>query len=302
MMSALRFWASVFRRALGNIYAQRRLHLLAVSVMALSLSVLGAFVLITSNLAILRSQLSADANMTVFVNAGLPDAAAQKLTLQIRQLAGVQHAVFHDASSSKKIFRKSLGDQAALLDDLGDEVIPCSILVSARQGSDAQQVEAIAAKIQAMPGVDELAYAYAELRRLNAMVRIVELAALAIGLLIALVTIIVMANTVRLTVLAREEEISIMRLVGATDAYVQWPFVVEGSLTGLVAGTIAVGIVALIAAALNQALSPIAQDSFAHFHVGGMNLQHVLFLLGSGLLLGFAGGLFSVGRSIRKAR
>lgn len=301
-MFLLRFWSSVLRRSLGNMYSQRRLHLLAVSVMALSLSVLGAFVLIVSNLAHLRSQLSADANLTVFVTAELPASAAESLSAHISAIDGVQAVHYRDAETSKKLFAKSLGSQGAILDDLGPEIIPASILVAAKKASTAEQIESIATSIKAMAGVEEIAYAYEELRRLNAMVHIVEIAALAIGLLIALVTIIVMANTVRMTVLAREKEIEIMRLVGATDAYVQWPFVVEGSLVGLGAGTIAVGIVALIASAVNRALAPVAEDAFAQFHFDNVSLEHTLFLLISGLLLGFVGGLIAVGRSLRAHR
>lgn len=301
-MFLLRFWTSVLRRALGNMYTQRRLHLLAISVMSLSLSVLGAFVLIISNLAELRSQLSADANLTVFISSELPDTAGQKLSQQIGKIAGVQSTQYRDVEASKKIFRKSLGEQSAILNDLGPEEIPASILVSAQKASTAANIESIAESIKAMPGVEDVAYAYAELRRLNAMVRIVEIAALAIGLLIALVTIIVMSNTVRLTVLAREEEINIMRLVGATDAYVQWPFILEGSLAGLSAGIIAVVLVTVIAAALNRALAPVAQDNFSQFHIGGLSIENLFFLLVSGLVLGFVGGLISVGRSLKTGR
>lgn len=298
-MSPLRLLLSVLRRATQNMIVQRRLHLLAISVMALSLSVLGAFVLIASNLAHLREQLGADAKLTAFTSAQLDVSAGQKLSEQMRRLPGVDAVVYRSAEESAALFRQSLGAHGAVLDGLGPEVIPASIELTAAPGTTADGMAQIATAVEALTGVEEVAYAYAELHRLNAMIRIVEIAALAIGALIALVTIIVVSNTVRLTVVAREEEIDIMRLVGATDAFVQWPFVLEGAVAGLIAGGISVLIVAIIALALRSALAPIAQSAFSNFQLGSLTFEHAVFLTVSGTMLGLVGGLISVGRSLR---
>ncbi len=298
-MRLLRHALSVLQRALRNLIEQRRLHLLAISVMALSLSVLGTFLVIASNLAAVRGQLGGEARVTAFLAAGIDAAGQAALRDQASALPGVEGVELLAAEQAALRFREALGPHGAILDDLGDDVIPAALIVTAAEGSTAAGVEELARALTALVGVEEVAYAFEELKRLSALIRIVEIAALAIGALIALVTIIVVSNTIRLTVMTREEEIAIMKLVGATDTYVQLPFVVEGLLGGLGAGGVAVLIVAVLDTALEQALAPVAAGAFSGFALVSLTLPHALFLIGAGATLGLAGGLVSVGRFLK---
>lgn len=297
-MSPVLFVSSVLSRALSNLVSQRRLHVLALSVMALSLSVLGVFVVVTSNLATVRDRLGDERNVTAFVGVAVDQAGQQRLQQEAQALPGVAGVELLDHQTAHQRFRAALGPHGAILDDLGDDVIPAALIVTAAPGTTPEGVERLAHSLEGLVGVEEVAYALEELRRLTALIRIVELAALAIGGLIVLVTIIVISNTIRLTVISRQEEIAILKLVGATDSYVRLPFVVEGLLVGGLSGTIALAIVWTLNQVLTQALAP-AAGAFGALELATLSWTQAVLLVSMGALLGLVGGVVSVGRFLK---
>jgi len=294
-----RFLASVLGRALRNMWEQRRLHLLALSVMALSLSVVGAFAVVASNLARVRTALGAERVITAFVGAGVDAAGQQRLRDEAAALPGVARVELMTVEQARERFREALGPHGAILDGLGGDVIPAALVVAAHADATPDQMSALARQLGALVGVEEVAYAAEELKRLTTLIRAIELAALAVGILIALVTVIVVSNTIRLTVLARQDEIAIMKLVGATDSFVQLPFVVEGLLEGLVAGLIAIAIVWSLNAVVLGAIGAVAAGALDPIFVVQLSPTHASLLVGGGSLLGLVGGMVSVGRFLK---
>ncbi|MBN2361929.1 MAG: hypothetical protein JXR83_20935 [Deltaproteobacteria bacterium] len=298
-MRSGRFVASVLDRALRNMWEQRRLHLLALSVMALSLSVVGAFAMVASNLARVRAALGAERVITAFIGAGVDAAGQQRLRGEAAALPGVARVELLAVEEARDRFREALGPHGALLDGLSGDVIPAALVVVAQAEAAPDQMAALAKRLAALVGVEEVAYAAEELERLTTLIRAVELIALAVGALIALVTVIVVSNTIRLTVLARQEEIAIMKLVGATDSFVRLPFVVEGLLGGLAAGAIAIAIVWSLNAAVLGAIGAVAAGALDPIFAVRLSALHASLLVGGGGLLGLVGGLVSVGRFLK---
>ena len=135
-------------------------------------------------------------------------------------------------------FRASLGNQAALLDGVGDEVLPPSVEVHA-PGIRLAEARALASRLMAVPGAAEVDFGNAWLERLERVLRHLRLAGLALLVVLGGGAAVLVANTLRLGVLARSDEIEIMKLVGATDAFVEIPFFIEGFLQGLFGGSLA---------------------------------------------------------------
>ena len=298
-MRAARFIVAALARALRNLVEQRRMHALALTVMALSLSVLGVFLVIAGNLAQVRAQVSGEARLSVFIAAGIDAAGQARLAETARALPGAREVELLSAEQTAARFREALGSQGAVLDGLGEEVIPAALLVTAAPETPPDEVERLAAALGRLIGVEEVVFALEELQRLSAVIRIVELAALLVGGLIALVTVIIISNTIRLTVMARREEIAILKLVGATDAYVRFPFVLEGLFGGLLAGTLAALLVGAANAALVEALRVLAVGGLDLTSLATLEPRHAIALVILGGLLGLLGGLISVGRFLR---
>jgi len=195
--------------------------------------------------------------------------------------------------------RASLGDEAALLDGLGDEVLPPSVEVRA-PGLSLGRTRELAVRLRQVPGAVEVDYGAAWLERLETLLRRARVVGIALFAALALATSVLVANTLRLAVYARRDEIEIMKLVGATDVHVGAPFLVEGALQGLAGAGLAVA--ALTAAAwallprLRAALPLAARLTRADVLPGAL----LVGLLAGGMALGIAASLLSLRRFLRR--
>jgi cell division transport system permease protein len=193
----------------------------------------------------------------------------------------------------------TLGEGAGFLEGVGPGVVPDSVEV-ATPGISLEGARALAARLREIPGAVEVDYGTAWLEALETLVRRAKLAAAVLFAVLALATAVLVSNTLRLAVFARREEIEIMKLVGATDAFVAAPFIIEGTLQGLAGGTLAA--VALVA--LHGALLPRLEAAFPL--AAGLSLADTLppallaaLALGGGVV-GLLGSAFSVARTLRR--
>jgi len=196
--------------------------------------------------------------------------------------------------------RASLGEEAGVLDGLGPEVLPASLEVRP-SGLSLAETRDLAARLARVPGAAEVDYGAAWLERLETLLRRGRAVGLALIGLLAAATAVLVSNTLRLAVYARRDEIDIMKLVGATDAYVGAPFLVEGLLQGLAGAGLAVAVLAGAAVALlpwlRAAVPLAARLSRADLLPNGL----LLALLGGGAALGLASSALSLGRFLRRA-
>ena len=188
------------------------------------------------------------------------------------------------ASEALRRFRESLGAQAALLEGLPADALPPSIEVRA-PGLRLHQVRALAERLQQVPGAQEVDYGAAWLEPLERFViRARWIGAILFAALAAGAAVLV-SNTLRLGVFARRDEIEIMRLVGATHAFVEAPFLIEGFLQGVLGGALAAVTLSLAAHGLLPRLAGT---------LGGGALQQAR-ILPPAILLGLAGGGAALG-------
>jgi len=169
--------------------------------------------------------------------------------------------------------------------------LPPSLEIRLKEGHrDPATVKDVTQRIQTYPFVDDVRYGEDWVKKLYDIRNIAGAAGIALGLLFAAVAVIIIGTTIRMTVLARSREISIMRLVGATDRFVRSPFLIDGFLKGLVGGLIAL----LLTLGANTLISHnLIQTSF--FDAGTAFLG----VIGGGII-GLLGSALSVGRHLRR--
>jgi cell division transport system permease protein len=169
--------------------------------------------------------------------------------------------------------------------------LPPSIEVRLKEGHrDPKSVKEVTQRIQTYPFVDDVRYGEDWVKKLYDIRNIAGAAGIALGLLFAAVAVIIIGTTIRMTVLARAREISIMRLVGATDGFVRRPFLVDGFLKGLIGGLLALLLTWGASAVISHSL---IQTAF--FDPGIATLG----VLGGGII-GLLGSALSVGRHLRR--
>ena len=145
-------------------------------------------------------------------------------------------------------------DLSSLPEDLGENPFPASIEVNLRaERQSAVEVERLAKAFTGVPGVREIQYDLLWIERLSTGVRLVRLVGAFLGGILVLAAVFTISNVIRLTIYAREDELDIMRLVGATRAYVKGPFVAEGVIQGGLGGLRVVAMHEVEAAAVGNA-------------------------------------------------
>ncbi|MDR3243041.1 MAG: permease-like cell division protein FtsX [Clostridiales Family XIII bacterium] len=150
-------------------------------------------------------------------------------------------------------FRVKFGDKAYILDTLRENPLPNSVIVEVSRLEDAGRV---AAKARAMEGVEDISYYKETVDRLLKVTNFIQIGAMAVILALVIISVVVVSNTIKLTVLAREREISIMKYVGATNWFIRGPFLGEGIFIGIVSAGVSAGLIALVYHKLVDVVGP----------------------------------------------
>ena len=196
-----------------------------------------------------------------------------------------------DQVSPEQALARARAELPEFQDVFDASFLPPSLEIRLKEGHrDPATVKDVTQRIQSYPFVDDVRYGEDWVKKLYDIRNIAGAAGVALGLVFAAVAVIIIGTTIRMTVLARSREISIMRLVGATDGFVRRPFLIDGFLKGLVGGLLAL----LLTWGANALISHhLIQTSF--FDAG----TALLGVIGGGVI-GLLGSALSVGRHLRR--
>jgi len=285
------------RRAAVNLWRAPLLSLVSVLTIGLSLFIGATFVLGLFTARRLLTSWGAQPSMTLYLNVATTDAQGLTLAQQIRGRGDVD-VRYVDAAVALQRLRADLGELGPALDGLTQNPLPASLEIRPRAPLAATSLRVLAAELEQSPGVRDVEYGREWLDKLEALGR--GLRAFGAGALLAVIgaALMVVANTIRLAVYARRDEIEIMKLVGATDGYVRAPFLLEGALQGLLGAALALGAVI----AVQRWLLPGASQAFAFAAgISAPNLvpAHGAVLLGIGTVVGLFGSWLAVARFLR---
>jgi cell division transport system permease protein len=294
-MRALRY---AFDEALLSLWRGRQSGILSTLTIALALFVLGAFLVVTANLERLGAEWSSAAEMSVY----LTDDATIEQRKGIEGLLTPGDLVASHEYVSKQDalvrFKQTFRDLATAVDTLGDNPLPASYEVRLRSESATQSgLDNLVANLRQMPGVADVRYDRQWIARVLSAIRIIRTVGVVLGLVLTFAAALTVANVVRLALFARRDELDIMQLVGAPQAYVRGPFVMEGVLQGGIGAVIA--LLALIAAFLalrGRYLVPLA-SAINLSSIRFLPVELCLLLVAGGMAVGCVGGLVAAWKS-----
>jgi cell division transport system permease protein len=219
----------------------------SIVIMGLSLLILVVFILLTINVQAVIDRAGKEMRAYVYLKDGTSEEAAREIQMKLLGLEGVEEVVFVSKDEALASFRQSLGDDKDMLDALGSNPLPDAYRIKMKPGYiRSGYLEKLAGEVGTWDGVEEFRYGEQWLGRGEKLVRGFYVVDLVIGIIIFLSVIFVIANTVRLTVLTRQKTIEVAKLVGATNAYIRIPFLVEGAVQGAVASLLAIALLAVI--------------------------------------------------------
>ena len=295
-MSLLRALGYFFEEAFTSFWRSRLISALSVGTIAVSLFVLGAFLTVASNLNEVVARWTRKVQVTFYLEDKLEDRIRDSLLARLREDAAVETVEVVTREQALERFRSLFHDLRGLPEDLGENPFPASLEATLRGDHQSpDEVRRLVAEFESAPGVEEVQYDLLWIQRLSTTVRLVRGAGGLLGGILVLAGVFTISNVIKLTVYARQDELDIMRLVGATRAYVRGPFVVEGMLQGGLGGALSVGLLWLT-------FRVFARDALAASDILGRAVVFLPRELGiaivlGGMAVGVAGSLVSLGRS-----
>jgi cell division transport system permease protein len=282
------------REALLSFRRAPLLSALSITTIAFSLFTVGLFGLVAINLREALRGIEERVEIVAFVLRGTP---AESITLATQDIAAfpeVQDVSFITEEQALARARTELVEFRDAYRDIKANPLPASIEVRLKEGfRESATVELVAERIRSFGFVDDVRYGRDWIQRLDQLRNVTGLVGLVIGLAFACVAIVIIGVTIRLTILQRAREISIMRLVGATNWFIRGPFLLEGALKGLLGG--------FLSLVLCYAGYLLFRDTTGGPFAGLIFFrpEHMVLIIVFGVLLGLAGSLVSVGRHLR---
>lgn len=268
----------------------------SIGTVAVSLFVLGVFLILVLNMNRLAGMLESQVQISVYLEDHLTDREKRQIGYDIESLQGIDSVTYVDRETAKERLKDRLGDQKYLLDALSDDnPLPDAFEVTVTTPS---VVESAAGAIDSMQGVEEAKYGQDVVEHLFDITRLMRIFGFVLMGLLGGATLFIISNTIRLTVFARRKEIAIMKYVGATDWFIRWPFLLEGIVLGCIGGFIA----AVALRSFYAAMAAKIYSTLAFFPLMPqypfMNYVTAAILL-AGVVIGAIGSVISLKRFLR---
>lgn len=282
-----------FREVAVSMIRNRWMTAASIGTVALSLFVLGVFLILVMNMNKMASSLESQVQISVYINDNLPEDGRKEIERMTRDLKSVSAVEYVPREQALKILRERLGENKKILDALGESnPLPNAFLVTVKSADD---VKKTANLIGDLYGVDEVKYGQDVAANLFELTHLMRLFGVILMALLLFATIFIISNTIRLTVFARRKEIAIMKYVGATDWFIRWPFILEGVALGTIGG----GVSALALRSFYAAMINKIYESLAFFPMVEQYpfMQYLtIALIGAGIVIGISGSTVSLKR------
>jgi cell division transport system permease protein len=240
LLRALRYF---IEEAFISLWRGRLIHVVSIGTIAVSLLVLGTFLTVASNLNAAVAEWSRKIQIVLYLEDGLEWRIRKNLERRLMEDAAVASVEHVTQAQALRRFRQLFPDLQSLPEDLGENPFPASLEVTIRPNQNApENVDRLVVEFANAPGVEQVQYDSLWIRRLNTAIQLVRWIGGFLGGILVVASVFTISNVIRLTAYARQDELDIMRLVGATRAYIQGPFVVEGVIQGGLGGLVGVGL------------------------------------------------------------
>jgi cell division transport system permease protein len=279
------------RSAREALTASRRAPLLSalgVVTIAFSLFAFGLFGLVAINIRQALDQVEERVEVRAFVS---DSTDIESVAAAMKDIGEFPEVLRVDYVSEEKALERARKEMGEFADVFESGVLPASIEVHLRPGMRSPAiVKAVADRIRTYQFIDDVRYGEEWVEKLYRLRNIATVAGIALGVAFAAVAIIIIGATIRMTVLARAKEISIMRLVGATDMFIRLPFLIDGLVKGVLGGLLALVFVWVANRVVNE------------YFIQTIFFDRQLIFLGvvGGAVMGVLGSLVSVGRHLRR--
>ncbi|ASS76566.1 cell division protein FtsX [Tumebacillus algifaecis] len=283
------------REGLKNLTRNAWMTFASLSAVTVTLLLLGVFLLLAYNVQQFSYQLENQVEMSVSVVENTDRAQVVELERQLKNLPGVASIKFVPKEEGLASLKNKLADNGQLLDGLEqDNPLPDVFWVKA---SDPQQTASLATKVRTLNHVEKVDYGNETVDQLFNVTELVRNAGAVFVIGLCFTALFLINNTIKVTIFARRKEIEIMKLCGATNWFIRWPFLIEGLLIGVFGSILPILALGIGYDYLTKSVPGIMLFRFADFDPLMFTVAGILLAIGA--LIGMIGSVMSISRFLR---
>ncbi len=270
----------------------------ALSAVIVTLAVLGFSLILTFNVAQMSNSVTGQLEFSAFLNVNASEQQGEQVAQEIRALPGIASVQIISKNEGLQQMKQELGQELSdVLNAFKQNPLPIQIVVKPQ---DPHQIDRLAKEVSEIPGVAAVRDPHklaAAIFRTLAVVRDIGIV-FVVGLVVT--SMFLISNTIRMTIFHRRREIEIMKLVGATNWFIRWPFIIEGMIIGLIGSAIPVVLLVYGYRSLYvKAKGVFSGLAFPLVQAGQIEVKLAVILIAMGLLIGMWGGVITVRRFLR---
>jgi cell division transport system permease protein len=276
------------------------LNIVTVITIAIAFLILNIFFVIYRNVNSVLGEWRGKIKIIAYLKDGLTEQQIKAVEDRIKAYTDIKGVQYYSKQDALNEFRTELKDQSAILNGVTQDVLPAYLVITVRDSIIADRaVGKVADYLRGIAGISDVQYGQGVAERISELLIIVKMLGLGIGGFMLFAILIIVSNTIRISIFSRKDEIEIMKLVGATSAFIEVPFVLEG-ITQVVCGT-GLSFVMLYLVyrffvyRLHQTLGPL----FVNINISFLSGETIAAILAGSAVLGLGGAFISAGKFIR---
>lgn len=286
------------RRAFADIAKYFTAQFMTTMIVCLSVLLFTFFASFSYNLKCFVERFGNDLGLVVYLHKGIPQTEIPNIYQKITRLDGVEAVQFVSPVEAFKNLEKYLKNEKEILTGIEPDFLPASFEIRINRAVfNLEKIKHLARELTTWKEVSKVQYGQEWLDRLGVVAKIIQAIVYVAGIMLFLTSAFVVANTIKLTIFARQDEIEILRLVGATDGFIQGPFLIEAFIQGLLGSSIAVGVVFVAYQYIKNIISE--TDILYTVDLQFLPVPYVCAIIGTSVLLCVIGTAFSIRRFLR---
>lgn len=289
-----------FSEAIANVLSNKIINILAIGTIAISLFILGIFLLVSANLSGVINEWGEKVQVNIYLKNNITQNNFLFLRDRIESSPEVENYRYISQQDALKEFRELFGKYETFSDKLEEDVFPASFEIKIKsEFRTSDKIEKFTERFSNISGIEEIQYDRDWIMRLNTIINLIHLLAITIGGILVLAAISTTSNVIKITILSRKDEIEVMRLVGASNSFIKGPFFFEGLIHGLFAGGIAVGMLFGLYKIAKSYISTSSGVFFTYIDFKFLETPEIILFILGGTLVGTLGSLLSLGRFLK---
>jgi len=288
------------RETLNNLWQFRARNVFSITIICLSFLIVGIFVSLSNNLQYTAQQLSQDMAVVFFLEKDLSPIDREAIARELEKSRLVQKTHFVSPDEAMEKFLKKFPDLQGIVDNLKMNPFPASYEISLREKDlTYEETQPFIDRMKEMKGIEDVQFNKDWVEKMRSLSRLARAVGFFLGGILILASFFIVSNVIKLNVIARKDEIEILRFVGGTNMFIRIPFLAEGIILGAFGG-----ILSLLLLFVVIKLFPVYLGSSLGILNELINFRYLTFsqslaLIFSGAVIGFFGSLSSIAKFLK---